>query len=168
MSPRVLASPMHPSQANPGGSLRHGNMSASSQHSGNSSTHGGGGSTVGKSPRAPPQHHHQQHSKPGTRRNTTWIGKTVRITQGPYKGYVGIVKDATDATARVELHTKCQTISVDIVRITQVEYVNVVLSRQFWNKLNIFVHSKAMPNHSIVHQAVRRLPRHSSLAIKRR
>ena len=59
--------------------------------------------------------------KPGTRRNVTLIGKTVRITQGPYKGYVGIVKDATDATARVELHTKCQTISVDLVRLTIVD-----------------------------------------------
>jgi len=44
----------------------------------------------------------------------------VRITQGPYKGYIGMVKDATDATARVELHTKCQTISVDRVRLSVV------------------------------------------------
>ena len=87
-----------------------------------------GGSSVnskGTSPRTPvanggaPSHHAQM--KPGTRRNVTLIGKTVRITQGPYKGYVGIVKDATDATARVELHTKCQTISVDLVRLTVVD-----------------------------------------------
>ena len=45
----------------------------------------------------------------------------MRITQGPYKGYVGIVKDATDTTARVELHTKCQTISVDLVRLTIID-----------------------------------------------
>lgn len=32
---------------------------------------------------------------------------------GSYKGFVGIVKDATAATARVELHSGCQTISVD-------------------------------------------------------
>lgn len=32
---------------------------------------------------------------------------------GSYKGAVGIVKDATAATARVELHSSCQTISVD-------------------------------------------------------
>ena len=41
------------------------------------------------------------------------IGQTIKITQGPYKGHIGMVKDATEATARVELHSKCQTISVD-------------------------------------------------------
>ena len=41
------------------------------------------------------------------------IGQTIKITQGPYKGHIGIVKDATESTARVELHSKCQTISVD-------------------------------------------------------
>ena len=124
MSPRVLASPMHPTQMNNGGSSsRHGSMSTGGGggggSTGNSSTHGG--STVGKSPRTPLVS--QQQMKPGTRRNTTLIGKTVRITQGPYKGYVGIVKDATDTTARVELHTKCQTISVDLVRLSIVEYI---------------------------------------------
>ena len=29
-------------------------------------------------------------------------------------GYVGIVKDATESTARVELHTNCKTIAVDL------------------------------------------------------
>lgn len=53
-----------------------------------------------------------------TSRDSTLIGKTVKIIQGPYKGYIGIVKDATDSTARVELHTKCQTISVDKQRLT--------------------------------------------------
>uniref|UniRef100_A0A1A9UYD5 Transcription elongation factor SPT5 n=1 Tax=Glossina austeni TaxID=7395 RepID=A0A1A9UYD5_GLOAU len=41
------------------------------------------------------------------------LGKTIKISGGPYKGVVGIVKDATESTARVELHTSCQTISVD-------------------------------------------------------
>ncbi|XP_037941667.1 transcription elongation factor SPT5-like [Teleopsis dalmanni] len=41
------------------------------------------------------------------------LGKTIKISVGPYKGAVGIVKDATESTARVELHTSCQTISVD-------------------------------------------------------
>ena len=40
------------------------------------------------------------------------------IPQGPYKGHIGIVKDATESTARVELHAKCQTISVDRTRIS--------------------------------------------------
>lgn len=101
-----------------GMSSRTGSMSSAS---GNSSVHGGSSSTVGKSPRSnmPPQ----MQAKSGTRRNVSIIGKTARISQGPYKGYVGIVKDATDTTARVELHTKCQTISVDLVRLTFVELV---------------------------------------------
>lgn len=41
------------------------------------------------------------------------LGKTIKITGGPYKGAVGIIKDATECTARVELHSSCQTISVD-------------------------------------------------------
>ena len=45
------------------------------------------------------------------------IDHTVKITQGPYKSHIGIVKDATETTARVELHSKCQTISVDRSRI---------------------------------------------------
>lgn len=94
MSPR-LNSPMHESSRN-----------------GNGSQRSDGGGSVGKSPRqAVPQ-------KPGTRRDVSLVGQTVRITQGPYKGYIGIVKDATDNTARVELHTKCQTISVDRVRLS--------------------------------------------------
>ena len=40
------------------------------------------------------------------------IGQTVTIRKGPYKGLLGIVKDTTDATARVELHTKGKTINV--------------------------------------------------------
>ena len=50
-------------------------------------------------------------------RDEQMIGKTVRIAQGPFKGYIGIVKDATDSLARVELHTDCRTISVDRNRL---------------------------------------------------
>lgn len=35
-------------------------------------------------------------------------------------GHVGIVKDATDSTVRVELHSKCQTIIVDRSRVAAV------------------------------------------------
>lgn len=42
------------------------------------------------------------------RRDDSIIGKSVRITQGPLKGYFGIVKDATEQTARVELHSNCK------------------------------------------------------------
>ncbi len=37
-----------------------------------------------------------------------------------FAGYIGIVKDATDATARVELHSSCKTISVDKTRLSNV------------------------------------------------
>lgn len=49
----------------------------------------------------------------GVSRDREILGKTIKITGGSYKGAVGIVKDATAATARVELHSSCQTISVD-------------------------------------------------------
>lgn len=53
-------------------------------------------------------------------RDHRMIGKTVRINQGPFKGYIGIVKDATDTSARIELHTSCRTISVDRARLAEV------------------------------------------------
>ncbi|TDZ29491.1 Transcription elongation factor SPT5 [Colletotrichum spinosum] len=40
------------------------------------------------------------------------INQTVIIRKGGYKGLLGIVKDATDTHARVELHTKSKTITV--------------------------------------------------------
>lgn len=49
----------------------------------------------------------------GISRDREIIGKSIKITGGSYKGSVGIVKDATADTARVELHSSCQTISVD-------------------------------------------------------
>ena len=49
----------------------------------------------------------------GVGRDRELIGQTIKITQGPYKSHIGVVKDATEATARIELHAKCQTISVD-------------------------------------------------------
>ncbi|CAD6194882.1 unnamed protein product [Caenorhabditis auriculariae] len=51
------------------------------------------------------------------RRNNAIIGKNIRVTQGPFKGYFGIVRDATEQTARVELHSSCKTISVDCSRL---------------------------------------------------
>ena len=53
-------------------------------------------------------------------RDTSLIGQTIRIAQGPYKGYIGIVKDATESTARVELHSSCNTISVDRSRLVPI------------------------------------------------
>ncbi|GFO29479.1 transcription elongation factor spt5 [Plakobranchus ocellatus] len=53
-----------------------------------------------------------------SRRDREIIGQTVRIIQGSFKGYIGIVKDATESTARVELHSSCKTISVDRSRLS--------------------------------------------------
>lgn len=49
----------------------------------------------------------------GSLRDRRSIGLTIRIVRGPYKGSIGIVKDATATTVRVELHSSCQTITVD-------------------------------------------------------
>ncbi|KAK2179528.1 hypothetical protein NP493_486g02048 [Ridgeia piscesae] len=61
----------------------------------------------------------------GDRRDRDLIGQTVRIIQGPYKGYIGIVKDATETTARIELHSNCNTISVDRSRLSTVSGARV-------------------------------------------
>ena len=63
-------------------------------------------------------------------RDRDLIGQTIKITQGHYKSHIGIVKDATDTTARVELHAKCQTISVDrLVVLSQLPFNH---TRQGW------------------------------------
>ena len=46
------------------------------------------------------------------------IGQTVIVRQGPYKGLLGIVKDATDVTARVELHSNLRTVSLEKSKLT--------------------------------------------------
>ncbi|CAL1263967.1 unnamed protein product [Larinioides sclopetarius] len=90
-SPRI-SSPMHPSS---GGSKPAGGFIA------------GGGRNSGFG-----------HGK--VKRNNELIGQTIKVIQGPYKGHIGIVKDCTETTARVELHSKCQTISVDRSRLSTV------------------------------------------------
>lgn len=52
------------------------------------------------------------------------IGQTVTVRMGPYKGLMGIIKDATDLQARVELHTKNKTISIDKEKLGFREYVS--------------------------------------------
>ncbi|KII68297.1 Transcription elongation factor SPT5 [Thelohanellus kitauei] len=46
-------------------------------------------------------------------RDNSLLGVTVRISKGPYKGHVGIVKDSTEVLVRVELHAKNKIINVD-------------------------------------------------------
>lgn len=97
------------------------------------------------------------------RRDNELIGQTVRISQGPYKGktegngvnvgpvdgsmlmaflcfpgYIGVVKDATESTARVELHSTCQTISVDRQRLTTV-YVSLLSPPHTQEIFHVFI-----------------------------
>lgn len=51
------------------------------------------------------------------RESAALIGKTIRIVRGSYKGHIGIVKDAIQANARVELHSDCKTITVSMNNI---------------------------------------------------
>ncbi|EFA05446.1 transcription elongation factor SPT5 [Tribolium castaneum] len=95
MSPR-RSSPMHPSSG--GGGM--GGFASPRPGGGGG---GGGGGGRGR-----------------VSRDRDIIGTTIKITKGPYKGNIGIVKDATQSTARIELHTSCQTISVDRSHIADV------------------------------------------------
>lgn len=51
------------------------------------------------------------------RQSAALIGKTIRIVKGSYKGHIGIVKDAIQQQARVELHSDCRTITVAMTNI---------------------------------------------------
>lgn len=55
------------------------------------------------------------------------IGQTVKVRAGPHKSLLGIIKDATDITARVELHTKSKTITIEKSKLGFVEYVLAML-----------------------------------------
>jgi transcription elongation factor SPT5 len=65
------------------------------------------------------------------------IGQSVSINFGPYKGLAGIIKDANDTSARVELHSKNKTISVDKSKLSFREYV-LVSSSVTWMLLTVF------------------------------
>lgn len=51
------------------------------------------------------------------RQSAALIGRTIRIVKGSYKGHIGIVKDAIQNNARVELHSDCRTITVSMRNI---------------------------------------------------
>jgi transcription elongation factor SPT5 len=53
------------------------------------------------------------------------IGQTVIIRQGPYKGLLGIIKDTTDVTARVELHSNLRTVSIEKTKLTFKTFVRL-------------------------------------------
>ncbi|GMT24471.1 hypothetical protein PFISCL1PPCAC_15768 [Pristionchus fissidentatus] len=100
-SPNPYASPRHPGLSSPA-------------HSSSRSSHGGqtphslvGGPGGGPKPNQ-------------ARRDNAIIGKNVKIIGGPLKGHFGIVKDATETTCRVEMHSSCKTMSVDRCRVMEV------------------------------------------------
>ena len=53
-------------------------------------------------------------------------------------GYIGIVKDATETTARVEIHSNCKTISVDRSRLNLIRcVVQLVEALDSWLRLRL-------------------------------
>ncbi|KAK9450134.1 uncharacterized protein V1518DRAFT_413070 [Limtongia smithiae] len=56
------------------------------------------------------------------------IGQSVTIRQGPYKGLIGIIKDATDTIARVELHSKSKIISIEKTKLGYKDRSGVVMN----------------------------------------
>ncbi|CAG8479735.1 3134_t:CDS:10 [Paraglomus occultum] len=53
----------------------------------------------------------------GRGRKDHLIDQTVTIVKGPYKGYMGIVKDTTETMARVELHTDSRILNVEKAKL---------------------------------------------------
>jgi len=50
-----------------------------------------------------------------------YVNKSVVVTRGPWKGYVGICKGASEINFRVELHTNCKIISCPHVELVDKE-----------------------------------------------
>ncbi|KAJ3373770.1 transcription elongation factor spt5 [Allomyces arbusculus] len=68
-------------------------------------------STMGP-PRAPPPPRAGALGQ-GARRRDQLLGSTVKVTQGPYKGYMGVVKSTSpDGNVKVELHTNSKVVTV--------------------------------------------------------
>ena len=52
------------------------------------------------------------------------IGQTVIVRQGPYKGLLGIIKDTTDISAQVELHSNLKTVSLEKAKLAFKTYTD--------------------------------------------
>ncbi|KAF2716451.1 transcription elongation factor Spt5 [Polychaeton citri CBS 116435] len=61
---------------------------------------------------------------PQTKGRDRLIGKTVRVKKGPSKGLLGIVRDATDDNATVELHTKKKDIIIPKEKLAVVDPIS--------------------------------------------
>lgn len=59
------------------------------------------------------------------------IGVTVTIVKGPYKGYVGAIKDTNGPIARVELHTGNKVVPVDKEKLKRRLWVLPLFSLSF-------------------------------------
>lgn len=82
------------------------------------------------------------------RQSTAWIGKTIKIVKGSYKGHIGIVKDAIQENARVELHSDCRTITVSMLNIRAVDgSVVVSMDPMAYSTRQTPAYSAATPSH---------------------
>lgn len=70
---------------------------------------------------------------PKTMGRDRMIGKTVMVRKGPHKGLLGIVKDATDTEARVEIHAKNKTLTIpkDNLNIKDAQTGNTITNDRF-------------------------------------
>jgi transcription elongation factor len=69
-----------------------------------------------------------------------YIKKSFYIT-----GYIGIVKDATETTARVELHSNCKTISVDRSRLNLIRYSTTAANVMFFVTMTTCTYTAVIP-----------------------
>lgn len=75
------------------------------------------------------------------------IGKTIRIVKGSYKGHIGIVKDAIQTNARVELHSDCRTITVSMKNIKLADGGTIPESSIDYGITNTPAYTAATPSH---------------------
>lgn len=76
------------------------------------------------------------------------IGKTIRIVKGSYKGHIGIVKDAIQSNARVELHSDCRTITVSMRNIKLADGGSIPMSMGLsYSDRGTPAYSAATPSH---------------------
>jgi len=54
-------------------------------------------------------------------RNDHLVNRKMMITRGPYKGYEGLVKEATDTVARVELQSKMKIVPVNVTDLKDMD-----------------------------------------------
>lgn len=81
------------------------------------------------------------------RASASLIGKTIKIVKGSYKGHIGIVKDAIQTNARVELHSDCRTITVSMRNIAMADGGLIPNSSIDYGNTRTPAYSQATPSH---------------------